>query len=64
MQATAQAGWRDAKLAGQTGVFIGISWTEYARLAVLHGLPMSAYTAQNAVLSVAAGRLSFCLALR
>lgn len=45
--------------AAQTGVFIGISWTEYHRLAQDAGLPVSAYTAQGAVLSVCPGRVAF-----
>lgn len=39
----------------KAGVFIGISWTEYAKMASMHGAPVGAYTAQSAVLSVAAG---------
>lgn len=39
----------------RAGVFVGISWTEYARVASMHGVPVGAYTAQSAVLSVAAG---------
>ena len=42
----------------KAGVFIGISWTEYAKLATMHEVPVGAYTAQSAVLSVAAGMLS------
>ena len=40
----------------RAGVFVGISWTEYAKLASMHGVPVAAYTAQSAVLSVAAGQ--------
>jgi hypothetical protein len=39
-----------------TGVFVGISWTEYFQLGRLLGQPMGANTAQGAVLSVACGR--------
>lgn len=39
----------------KAGVFIGISWTEYAKMAGMHQAPVGAYTAQSAVLSVAAG---------
>lgn len=46
------------------GVFVGISWTEYARLVGAAGMAVGAYTAQSAVLSVAAGRVSFHLGLR
>ena len=36
---------------------MGISWTEYARLAAEAGSAVTAYTAQGAVLSVAPGML-------
>lgn len=39
----------------KAGVFIGISWTEYAKMAGMHQAPVGAYTAQSTVLSVAAG---------
>ena len=42
----------------KAGVFIGISWTEYAKMASMHQAPVGAYTAQSAVLSVAAGDLA------
>lgn len=41
------------------GVYVGISWTEYAHLAADQGLAAGPYTAQGAVLSVAAGRVSY-----
>jgi 3-oxoacyl-(acyl-carrier-protein) synthase len=47
-----------------TGVFIGISWTEYAQLAVAHGQVVGTYSAQGAVLSVACGRISYHLGLQ
>ncbi|KDD72384.1 hypothetical protein H632_c3413p0, partial [Helicosporidium sp. ATCC 50920] len=37
------------------GVFVGISWTEYAALGEASAAPLSAYTAQGAVLSVCPG---------
>lgn len=46
------------------GVYVGISWTEYSRITEQAGLAMGAYSAQSAVLSVAAGRISFHLGLR
>ncbi len=46
------------------GVFVGMSWTEYARIVGMAGMAVGAYTAQSAVLSVAAGRVSFHLGLR
>jgi hypothetical protein len=39
-----------------TGVFVGISWTEYHALSKACGQPVGAHTAQGAVLSVACGR--------
>lgn len=39
-----------------TGVFVGISWTEYHALSKACGQPVGANTAQGAVLSVACGR--------
>jgi acyl transferase domain-containing protein len=39
-----------------TGVFVGISWTEYHTLSKACGQPVGANTAQGAVLSVACGR--------
>jgi len=39
-----------------TGVFVGISWTEYHGLSKACGQPVGANTAQGAVLSVACGR--------
>ena len=41
------------------GVHVGISWTEYAQLAVIQGFAAGPYTAQGAVLSVAPGRISY-----
>ena len=40
-------------------VHVGISWTEYARLAAYHGAGAGLYSAQGAVLSVAPGRVSY-----
>lgn len=42
-----------------TGVFIGISQLEYARLTLEQDAPMSAYYATGAHLSVTAGRISY-----
>lgn len=39
-----------------TGVFVGISWTEYHEVSKACGQPVGASTAQGAVLSVACGR--------
>lgn len=41
------------------GVFVGISWTEYARLTGSAGVSVGPYTAQGAVLSVSVGRTLF-----
>lgn len=46
----------DVVRVSDTGVFIGISWTEYHQLARVCGQPVGANTAQGAVLSVACGR--------
>ncbi|KAL4451846.1 hypothetical protein ABPG75_007508, partial [Micractinium tetrahymenae] len=48
----------------RTGVFVGISWTEYARLAADAGTAVSAYTAQGAVLSVCPGRVAYHFGLK
>jgi hypothetical protein len=45
-----------------TGVFVGISWTEYHTLSKACGQPVGANTAQGAVLSVACGRCVLCSA--
>ena len=42
-----------------TGVFVGISWTEYSQLNALTNRGSTAYTAQGAVLSVCPGRVSY-----
>jgi acyl transferase domain-containing protein len=54
----------DAAAVGRTGVFVGISWTEYARMAAEAGSAVSAYTAQGAVLSVCPGRVAFHYGLK
>lgn len=46
---------KPAAPAARTGVFVGISWTEYTRMASDAGVPVSVYTAQGAVLSVCPG---------
>ena len=43
---------------------IGISWTEYARIAADHRAGASPYSAQGAVLSVAPGRVSYHFGLK
>ena len=50
-QSSGESSWGLSK----AGVFIGISWIEYAKMATMHQIPVGAYTAQSAVLSVAAG---------
>ncbi len=52
-----------AGIGDATGVFVGISWTEYLRLSAQHGQPVSTYTAQGAVLSVACGRWALRIAV-
>ncbi|MFF2200014.1 beta-ketoacyl synthase N-terminal-like domain-containing protein [Streptomyces sp. NPDC058145] len=52
-------------LAGtRTGVFVGISGTEYAHLTAARPESVTPWTAAGAALSVAAGRLSYALDLR
>ncbi|GAX72979.1 hypothetical protein CEUSTIGMA_g431.t1, partial [Chlamydomonas eustigma] len=58
----------DALSAPSVAVYVGISWTEYHRLSEVHaGMAGSStsgpYEAQGAVLSVAAGRISYHLGL-
>jgi hypothetical protein len=50
------AGSSVAQQMAGTGVFVGISWTEYHTLSKACGQPVGANTAQGAVLSVACGR--------
>ena len=59
----ASASYHSAPVA-KTGVFVGISWTEYARLAADAGTAVSAYTAQGAVLSVCPGRVAYHYGLK
>ncbi len=49
-----------------TGVFLGISWTEYHRLSQVYGSSVASgpYAAQGAVLSVAAGRISYHMGMQ
>lgn len=44
------------RLLSDTGVFVGISWTEYHQLGKICGQALGANSAQGAVLSVACGR--------
>ncbi|MFD0019956.1 acyltransferase domain-containing protein [Streptomyces sp. NPDC058382] len=54
-----------ASLAGtRTGVFVGISGNEYARLTAADPAAVDAWTAPGSALSVASGRLSYALDLR
>lgn len=53
--AFAAAGSTSQQVSG-TGVFVGISWTEYHALSKACGQPVGANSAQGAVLSVACGR--------
>jgi len=45
-------------------VHVGISWTEYARIAAEHRASTSPYSAQGAVLSVGPGRVSYHFGLK
>ncbi len=46
------------------GVYVGVSQLEYARLTLEHGVPLAAYYATGAHLSVTAGRVAFAFNLR
>ena len=50
--------------AATMAVHVGISWTEYARIAANHGVSAGPYSAQGAVLSVAPGRVSYHFGLK
>ncbi|HMQ34430.1 MAG TPA: polyketide synthase, partial [Chloroflexaceae bacterium] len=55
----------DALVGSQTGVFVGISTTDYAQLITRSDLThLDAYTATGNCLNAAAGRLSYLLGLR
>jgi acyl transferase domain-containing protein len=43
----------------KAGVYLGMTWTDYVHLSSKFGFPVTVYTAQAAVLGVAAGRLSY-----
>jgi acyl transferase domain-containing protein len=49
---------------GRTGVFLGMTWTDYTQLAGAAGFPISVYTAQGAVLGVTPGRISYHFGLQ
>ena len=51
-------------MSSDTGVFIGISWTEYSQLNAVANNGATAYTAQGAVLSVCPGRVSYHYGLK
>ena len=48
----------------RTGVFVGVTWTEYAALVERNARNATAYDATGGALSVAAGRLSYVFNLR
>ncbi len=64
-EALENAGIAQDKLAGsQTGAFIGISSSDYSRLAFSDSASIDAYTGTGNALSIAANRLSYVLDLR
>ncbi|AKT41310.1 type I polyketide synthase [Chondromyces crocatus] len=66
-EALENAGIAPGELAGsRTGVFVGISGTDYAQLQLQQGDPrrINAYFATGGALSAAAGRLAYVLGLR
>ena len=48
----------------QMGVFIGMTWTDYVDLSSENNIPVTAYTAQAAVLGVGPGRVSYHYGLK
>ncbi len=64
-EALESAGQAPHKLAGsRTGVFVGITSADYARLHMLSGRPPDAHYGTGIASSVAAGRLSYTLGLQ
>ncbi|KAM3115388.1 beta-ketoacyl synthase N-terminal-like domain-containing protein [Phormidesmis sp. 146-33] len=64
-EALEQAGQSPAQLAGsQTGVFIGISSSDYARLLASDVTQLNAYSGTGNAISIAANRLSYWFDLR
>lgn len=47
-----------------TGIYVGVSQLEYARLGLEMDTPLNAYYATGAHLSAASGRISFTFGLR
>jgi len=47
-----------------TGVFFGMTWTDYVQLSAAAGAAVSVYTAQGAVLGVTPGRISYHFGLK
>jgi len=64
-QAMEDAGWDPTSLAGsRTGVFVGISGSDYAQVGRDNGEPPGPYTFLGTMLNSAAGRLSYCFGLQ
>jgi phthiocerol/phenolphthiocerol synthesis type-I polyketide synthase C len=64
-RALEDAGIAPSSLAGTaTGVFVGISTGDYARLEVAAGAPLDAYVGTGTAFSIAANRISYLLDLR
>ncbi|TMM37903.1 MAG: SDR family NAD(P)-dependent oxidoreductase, partial [Actinobacteria bacterium] len=64
-RAVEDAGYRPGSLAGtDTGLFVGVSTTDYADLLRQHGIPVAAHTASGIAHSILANRVSHVLDLR
>ena len=55
------AGYRPATLPASTGVYVGVSATDYATLLAAHAVPADAYTSTGTAHSMLANRVSFFL---
>ncbi|MEM9457591.1 MAG: SDR family NAD(P)-dependent oxidoreductase [Myxococcota bacterium] len=63
--AVEDAGIPTSALAGsRTGVFVGISSNDYARMLATHGVELTAHTGTGNALSIAANRISYVFDLR
>jgi acyl transferase domain-containing protein/NADPH:quinone reductase-like Zn-dependent oxidoreductase/acyl carrier protein len=54
----------DSLVGSRTGVFIGISSSDYSHLQTALGIPLDAYTGTGQALCVAAGRIAYTLGLQ
>ncbi|WP_429501189.1 SDR family NAD(P)-dependent oxidoreductase (plasmid) [Robbsia andropogonis] len=59
--AVEHAGYRASRLPASTGVYVGVSATDYATLLTANGVPTDSYTATGTAHSMLANRVSFFL---